>query len=47
LRQAQLEQHLAASRNKERVQAGHTAVALHLRKAGWEVAISRHRPMSA
>jgi hypothetical protein len=42
-----LEQHLAASRNQERVQAGHSAVALHLRKAGREVAIGRHGPMSA
>jgi hypothetical protein len=41
-----LEQHLAASRNQQSVQTGHTAVALHLRKAR-EVAIGRHDPMSA
>ena len=42
-----LKQHLAASRNQQRVQAGHTAIALHLRKAGREVAIGGHGPMSA
>src|SRR5262249_176312 len=42
-----LEQLTTAGRHEERMKAGHTSVALHLRETGAEVAIGGHGPRSA